>query len=51
MAIMKKMNGMKPRRIRFQFQNPFDCEATMARVESEWATSTTMIVVMPRTAS
>ena len=51
MAIMKKMKGMKPRRIRFQFQKPFDCEATMARVESEWLTSTTMTVVMPSAAS
>ena len=37
--------------IRFQFQNPFDCESTMARVESEWLTRTTMTVVMPRAAS
>src|ERR1700722_17013089 len=51
MAIMKKMKGMKPRRIRFQFQKPLDWEATMARVESEWLTSTTMTVVMPRAAS
>src|SRR5258708_37628930 len=51
MAIMKKMNGRKPSRIRFQFQNPFDCAATMARVESEWLTSTTVTTVMPRAAS
>ena len=51
MAIMKKMKGMKPRRIRFQFQKPFACEATMARVESEWLTSTTMTVVRPSAAS
>src|SRR5580704_13749538 len=51
MAIMKKMNGRKPRRIRFQFQNPSDCDATMARVESEPVTRTTMTVVMPSAAS
>src|SRR5580700_10691524 len=51
MAIMKKMKGTKPRRMRFQFQKPSDCEATMARVEREWVTSTTMTVVMPRAAS
>ena len=51
MAIMKKMNGKKPRRIRFQFQKPLDCVATMARVESEWLTRTTMTVVMPSVAS
>ena len=51
MAIMKKMKGRKPRRMRFQFQNPFDCEATMARVESEPVTSTTITVVMPSAAS
>src|ERR1700677_1630804 len=51
MAIMKKMKGRKPRRIRFQFQNPLDCAATMARVESEWLTSTTVTTVMPNAAS
>src|ERR1039458_2811237 len=51
MAIMKKMNGTKPRRMRFQFQNPFDCAATMARVEMEWLTSTTVTTVMPSAAS
>src|SRR5580692_4823586 len=51
MAIMKKMNGTKPRRIRFQFQNPFDCAATIARVEMEWLTSTTVTTVMPSAAS
>ena len=51
MAIMKKMNGTKPRRIRFQFQNPSDWATTMARVESEWLTSTTVTTVMPRAAS
>src|SRR5580704_19622251 len=51
MAIMKKMNGKKPRRIRFQFQKPSDWEATMARVDSEWLTSTTITVVMPSAAS
>src|ERR1700733_8677671 len=51
MAIMKKMNGKIPRRMRFQFQKPSDCEAMMARVESEWLTSTTMTVVMPSAAS
>ena len=51
MAIMKKMKGRKPSRMRFQFQNPSACEATMARVESEWLTSTTMTVVMPSAAS
>ena len=51
MAIMKKMKGRKPSRIRFQFQKPSDCDATMARVDSERLTSTTMTVVMPRAAS
>ncbi len=51
MAIMKKMKGRKPSRMRFQFQNPFDCEATMARVESEPVTRTTITVVMPSAAS
>src|ERR1700683_1098117 len=51
MAIMKKMNGTKPSRIRFQFQKPSDCEATMARVDSEPVTSTTITVVMPSAAS
>ena len=37
MAIMKKMKGTKPRRIRFQCQKPSACEATMARVDSESA--------------
>src|SRR5271170_4406182 len=50
-AIMKKMNGTKPSRIRFQFQNPFDCADTMARVESEWLTRTTVTTVMPSAAS
>ena len=51
MAIMKKMKGRKPRRIRFQFQNPSDWATTMARVESERLTSTTVTTVMPRAAS
>src|SRR5580704_7152585 len=51
MAIMKKMKGKKPSRIRFQFQNPLDWEATMARVDSEPVTRTTMTVVMPSAAS
>src|SRR5580700_9498982 len=51
MAIMKKMKGRKPSRIRFQFQKPFDWDATMARVDSEPVTSTTITVVMPSAAS
>src|SRR6516225_3022803 len=51
MAIIKKMNGRNPSRIRFQFQKPSDCDATMARVESELLTSTTITVVMPSAAS
>ena len=51
MAIMKRTNGTKPSRMRFQCQKPSDCEATMARVESEWLTSTTITVVMPSAAS
>ena len=51
MAIMKKTKGRKPSRIRFQFQKPSDWENTMARVESEWLTRTTMTVVMPSAAS
>ena len=51
MAIMKKMNGKMPRRIRFQFQKPSACEATIARVDSDPVTSTTMTVVMPSAAS
>src|SRR5580704_8500509 len=50
MAIMKKMKGKKPSRIRFQCQKPPDCEATMAWVESEWLTSTTVTTVMPSAA-
>ena len=51
MAIMKKMNGTKPSRIRFQCQKPSDCASTMARVEREWLTRTTVTTVMPNTAS
>src|SRR5271154_1749010 len=51
MAIMKKMNGKKPSRIKFQFQKPLDCAATMARVEMEWLTKTTVTTVMPNAAS
>src|SRR5271155_5277415 len=51
MAIMKKMKGRNPSRIRFQFQNPLDWAATMARVEREWLTSTTVTTVMPNAAS
>src|ERR1700728_4162597 len=51
MAIMKMTNGTKPSRIRFQFQNPFDCAATMPRVDRVWLTSTTVTTVMPRAAS
>src|ERR1700735_822830 len=35
MAIMKKMKGKKPRRIRFQSQKPWAWALTMARVDSE----------------
>src|ERR1700685_1575388 len=42
MAIMKKMKGRKPSRMRFQFQKPLDWAATMARVDREWLTSTTV---------
>ncbi len=51
MAIMKKMKGRKPRRIKFQCQKPSDWDATIARVESEPVTSTTITVVMPSAAS
>src|SRR6516165_8505939 len=51
MAIMKKMKGRIPSRIRFQCQKPFDCDATMARVDKELETSTTITVVMPSAAS
>src|SRR5580698_9125995 len=51
MAIMKKMKGKKPSRIKFQFQKPLDWAATMARVESEWLTSTTVTTDIPRAAS
>jgi len=51
MAIMKKMKGRMPSRMRFQCQKPSDCDATMARVDSELVTSTTITVVMPSAAS
>ena len=51
MAIRKKTKGTTPSRITFQCQKPLAWEATMARVDSEWLTSTTITVVRPRAAS
>ena len=45
------MKGKMPRRMMFQCQKPSAWASTMARVDSERVTSTTVTIVMPRAAS